>query len=86
MPTFFLDLHTGDVLAEDYEGFEAADEEAAYKQAVLALVDIAKEQLCSEGELKLVATARDSSGATVFTTFLSVTTKLTRVVPAVRHS
>jgi hypothetical protein len=86
MPTFFLDLHTGDLFAEDYEGFEAPNEEAVYEQAVLAMVDIAKEKLPFEGELKLVAAARDSSGATVFTTVLSVTSKLTRVVPAMRHS
>jgi hypothetical protein len=85
MPTFFVDLHSGDLLRRITKA-KVPNDEAVYEQAVLAMVDLAKGQLCSEGELKLIARAHDSAGATVFTTVLSVTSKLTRVVPAVRCS
>jgi hypothetical protein len=82
MPTFLLDVHDGEVFAEDCKGFEALDEDVVYEQAVLALIDLAKEKLPSEGELKLVTTARHSSGSNAFTAVLSVTSKMTCAVHA----
>jgi hypothetical protein len=81
MPTFFIDLQAGDVVGEDVEGLEAADLDAVRQQAVQGMVDLAREQLPSEGELQFTATVRDSTGAIAFKTTLKVTSQLTRVVP-----
>ena len=72
MPLFYFDTITDQHRVRDQEGLELPDWEAARKEAIKVLPDIARDELPNNGNRRdIIADVRDETGRIVFTAHLS---------------
>ena len=72
MPRFFIDTDDGDVHIHDDEGFDLADAEAARREAMTVLPDMARDKLPDGDRRTFVATVRDDAGSVVYSATLTL--------------
>ena len=72
MPTFYFDISDGDEQVRDDLGIELSDVQAARRQAISVLPDIARDELPDGDRREFRAVVRDASGKTVFKAKLSL--------------
>ena len=66
MPRYFIDSDNGHLLARDEEGSNLADIEAARREAMLALPEMAKGRIEHGVPSPIVTTIRDEAGVVLF--------------------
>ena len=72
MPRFFIDTDDGDVHVQDDEGFDLEDVEAARREAMTVLPDMARDKLPDGDRRTFVATVRDHAGSVVYSASLTL--------------
>ncbi|KQS59497.1 hypothetical protein ASG32_31340 [Methylobacterium sp. Leaf361] len=73
MPRFFFDIHDGRLQRDD-EGTECADFAAARREAMIALPDIARWEIPTDGDKQTYTViVRDEAGVPVYTAALTYT-------------
>ena len=73
MPRFFFDTHDGGHSICDDEGIELASSDAAGRQALASLPDIARDVLPGDGDRHdITVDVRDETGRLMFTATLSL--------------
>ncbi len=72
MPRFFIDTDDGDVRVHDDEGFDLADAEAARREAMTVLPDMARDKLPDGDRRTFVATVRDEAGSVLYSATLTL--------------
>ncbi|MGU3665112.1 DUF6894 family protein [Methylobacterium sp. A49B] len=71
MPRYFFDIHNGAFHPDD-EGTECADFEAARKQAMASLPEVARWEIPSDGDRQaFTVLVRDEDGVLVYTATLT---------------
>ncbi|MDB5506806.1 MAG: hypothetical protein JWR75_1444 [Devosia sp.] len=66
MPRYFFDSDDGDDRIVDDEGLELPDDQAAYKEASTAIVELAKDRIPADGPLRhLQMWVRNEEGLSV---------------------
>lgn len=72
MPRYFIDTTAGSLNARDEEGYDLPDLEAARREAVCALPEIARYSLNRSERKSVVVKVRDESGAVLFQATLTL--------------
>ena len=72
MPRYFIDTDDGDVRINDDQGFDLADAEAARREAMAVLPDMARDKLPDGDRRTFVATVRDEEGSVVYSATLTL--------------
>ena len=72
MPRYFFDTNDGDMFAEDDEGLEFPDSEAARRAAVAALPDLARDKLPDGDRRDFTVSVRDEAGMIVYSASLNL--------------
>jgi hypothetical protein len=72
MAKYFFDINDGENRHCDADGLELADREAARREAISTLPDVAREELPDGNERTFVCLVRDESGNTIFEARLSL--------------
>lgn len=68
MPRYYFDISLNDQTKQDGEGVELVDEQAARREAVLTIAEIAAEEIPRDGQLQIVINVRDAQGDIRFRT------------------
>lgn len=73
MPRYFFDIHDGRLQRDD-EGTECADFEAARREAMISLPDVARWEIPADGDRQTYTViVRDEAGTPVYTATLTFT-------------
>ncbi|ACB27816.1 MULTISPECIES: DUF6894 family protein [Methylobacterium] len=73
MPRYFFDIHDGQ-LQRDEDGTECADFDAARREAMISLPDVARWEIPSDGDRQsYTVIVRDAAGAPIYTATLTFT-------------
>ena len=72
MPRYFFDIDDGDHQHHDDEGIDLADVEAARKEAIRALPDVARDVLPDGDRRDFTSSVRTEAGRVVFRAKLSL--------------
>ncbi|MFC0408776.1 DUF6894 family protein [Roseomonas elaeocarpi] len=72
MPKFFFDIHDGEHYRRDQEGSELTDGEAARREALAVLPDIARDRSPGDNRRDFIVDVRDETDRLVFTATLSL--------------
>ena len=75
MPRYFIDTHDDDTLVEDEEGQELPNAEAAWRAALAALPDMARDKVQDGKDRTFCASIRDEAGTVLYKATLSLTGK-----------
>ena len=72
MARYFFEVHDGEVFAPDDQGVELANLDAAKNAAVVALADIARDELPDGRRAEFAIRVSDAAGTHIFTVKLAV--------------
>jgi hypothetical protein len=72
MPRFLFDIYDGVRLTRDDEGSELPDREAARKEALSVLPDIARDRSPDGDRRDFIVDVRDETGRVIYTATLSL--------------
>jgi len=73
MPRYFFDTYDGETITEDDEGLELEGIEAARREALAALPDMARAMIPDDGDRRtMVVKVRDESGKVVLQAALAL--------------
>lgn len=73
MPRYYFDTDDGDLFIEDTEGLDLPDHQAARKEALASLPDIASHYPLESDRGAIVTQVRDGTGKLIFVSTLTVT-------------
>lgn len=72
MPRYFIDTNDDDTFVEDDEGQDLPDAEAARKEALTALPDMARDKMSDGDRRTFCASVRDETGETIYKATLTL--------------
>ena len=73
MPRYFFDTNDGDMVDEDDVGLEFADHEAARREAIATLPDMARDRLPDGDRRNFSVRIRDEAGTVLYSASLALT-------------
>ena len=73
MPRYFFDTNDGDMLDLDDVGLDLTDHEAARREAIAALPDMARDKLPDGDRRNFSVRVRDEAGAAIYSASLALT-------------
>ena len=72
VPRYFFDTDDGDQRSEDEQGLEFADDEAARREAIAALPEMARDKLPNGDHRDFSVRVRDEAGNVIYTACLAL--------------